>query len=64
MSNLDEKLYDIYLTYKDHENPPVPIDTIKEYLELQGISLENGGEINSQNTDEKNRKSTGGTEVE
>lgn len=64
MSNLDEKLYDIYLTYKDHENPQVPIDTIKEYLELQGISLENGGEINSQNTDEKNRKSTGGTEVE
>jgi hypothetical protein len=40
MSNLDEKLLDIYMTYKDHKNPAVPINTIKEYLKLQGISLE------------------------
>jgi hypothetical protein len=40
MSNLNEKLKDIYMTYKDNKNPPVPIETIKEYLELEGISLE------------------------
>lgn len=40
MSRLNENLKDIYLTYKDQKNPPVPIDTIKEYLELEGVSLE------------------------
>jgi len=40
MSNLNEKLLDIYITYKNHENPPVPLDTIKEYLELEGIILD------------------------
>ena len=25
MSGLNEKLKDIYHTYKDHENPPVPV---------------------------------------
>jgi hypothetical protein len=37
MLTLNEKLKDIYMTYKDHENPPVPIETIKEYLELEGV---------------------------
>ena len=37
MSRLNEKLYDIYMTFKDQKNPPVPIETIKEYLELEGI---------------------------
>ena len=40
MSTLNEKLYDIYMTFKDHDNPPVPISTIKEYLELEGVTLE------------------------
>lgn len=40
MLSLNEKLLDIYITYKDNENPPVPIETIKEYLELEGISLD------------------------
>jgi len=40
MSTLNEKLLDIYMTYKDDSKPPVPIDTIKEYLELEGIPLE------------------------
>ena len=40
MSTLNEKLFDIYITYKDHVNPPVPINTIKEYLELEGFSLD------------------------
>lgn len=30
----------IYDQYKEHENPPVPIVEIKEYLELEGIELE------------------------
>ena len=37
MLSLNEKLLDIYITYKDNENPPVPIETIKEYLELEGV---------------------------
>jgi hypothetical protein len=40
MSPLNEKLLDIYMTYKDHKQPPVPVDTIKEYLVLEGISLD------------------------
>lgn len=40
MSKLNEKLIDIYYTFKDYDNPPVPIETIKEYLKLEGISLE------------------------
>ena len=40
MYSLNEKLKDIYMTYKDHKNPPVPIGTIKEYLELEGVLLE------------------------
>jgi hypothetical protein len=39
MSSLNEKFYDIYMTFKDHKNPPVPIETIKEYLELEGVLL-------------------------
>lgn len=44
MYSLNEKLKDIYLTYKDHKNPPVPLDTIKEYLELEGVSLDDENE--------------------
>jgi len=40
MIGLNEKLKDIYKTYKDHENPPVPIKKIKKYLRLSGVSLE------------------------
>jgi len=40
MSGLNEKLKDIYQTYKDHENPPVPVKKIKEYLKLSGVFLE------------------------
>lgn len=43
MSNsLNEKLKDIYKTYKDYENPPVPVKKIREYLELSGVNLEEG----------------------
>lgn len=44
MSSLNEKFYDIYRTFKDHKNPPVPIDTIKEYLELEGVFLDDENE--------------------
>ena len=40
MSGLNEKLKDIYQTYKDHENPPVPVKKIREYLKLSGVLLE------------------------
>lgn len=39
MLSLNEKLRDIYNTYKDSLNPPVPIEVIKEYLELEGVFL-------------------------
>lgn len=64
LSTLTDKLLDIYITYKDDENSPVPLDTIKEYLELEGISLEDVGKIDSQDTDEKIRESIGGAEFE
>ena len=35
-----DKLKDIYQTYKDDKNPPVPIKEIKEYLELSGIKVD------------------------
>lgn len=38
-SVLTKKLLIIYLAYKDDPNPPVPIDTIKEFLELEGEVL-------------------------
>lgn len=37
---LNDKLKNIYQTYKDQENPPVPIEIIKEYLELCGVKLD------------------------
>ncbi len=40
MLNLNEKLKDIYMTYRDHENPPVPLKAIREYLELEGVELD------------------------
>ncbi|MDI9435695.1 MAG: hypothetical protein QM396_06785 [Euryarchaeota archaeon] len=41
-TSLVEKLKDIYKTYKDHENPPVPVEKIREYLELSGVDIEEG----------------------
>jgi hypothetical protein len=40
MNNLNDKLKDIYLTYKDDVNSPVPLDIIKEYLELSGVEID------------------------
>ena len=40
MIEFDDKLKEIYKTYKDHDNPPVPVKKIKEYLELSGVSLD------------------------
>lgn len=40
MLTLNEKLYDIYMTFKDKKNPPVPLETIEEYLKLEKVSLE------------------------
>ena len=40
MSSLNEKLLDIYRTYKDKKHPPVPIATIKEFLILEGVNID------------------------
>lgn len=32
-----------YHTFKDYDNPPVPIDDIKEYLKLEGVQLDEKG---------------------
>lgn len=37
--HLNKKLKEIYFTYKDHPDPPVPLKTIKEFLEGEGIFL-------------------------
>jgi len=37
---LKDKLLAIYLNYKDKENPPVPLELIREYLELSGVKLD------------------------
>lgn len=34
-----------YRQYKDEKRPPVPVKLIKEYLELEGIVLEDTGEL-------------------
>jgi hypothetical protein len=41
LKRLDQKLKVIYYKHKDEKNPPVPIKTIKKYLELEGIDLDN-----------------------
>lgn len=42
MSNeLNNLLKQAYYLYKDEKNPPVPLKTIKEYLMLEGIVLDN-----------------------
>lgn len=64
MDTLNEKLKDIYMTYKDHENPPVPLDTIKEFLELEGISLEVKIDINPKKSSIEKKESIGGNEFE
>ena len=35
-----DKLKDIYRRYKDEENSSVPVEDIKEFLELSGVPLE------------------------
>ena len=40
MPNLNEKLKDIYITFKDVENPPVPLEIIREFLELEGVLMD------------------------
>jgi hypothetical protein len=37
---LNEILTKAYHQYKDESNPPVPLATIKEFLELEGINLD------------------------
>jgi hypothetical protein len=37
---LNKLLKQAYDQYKDVKNPPVPIEEIKEYLELEGIEIE------------------------
>jgi hypothetical protein len=37
---LEDKLLAIYLNYKDKKNPPVPLELIREYLELFGVNLD------------------------
>jgi hypothetical protein len=37
---LQNILIKAYGRWKDDPNPPVPLETIKEYLELEGISFE------------------------
>ncbi|CEL23994.1 hypothetical protein [Methanobacterium formicicum] len=39
MSDFTNRMRDIYITYKDDENPPVPIDLIRDYLKLEGIII-------------------------
>lgn len=42
MSNeLNDVLLKTYTRWKDHENPPVPIPEIREFLESEGVSLGN-----------------------
>ncbi|WP_048203989.1 hypothetical protein [Methanobacterium formicicum] len=37
---LNDVLKRSYIFWKDDPCPPVPLDLIKEYLELEGVSLE------------------------
>ncbi len=37
---LNKLLIKAYYCYKDYKNPPVPVNTIKEFLELEGIKVE------------------------
>ncbi len=40
MSNeLNILLKQVYYHYKNYKNPPVPLELIKEFLELEGINL-------------------------
>ena len=43
--NLTKEFNDLlkhfYFSYIDKENPPIPLKTIKDYLELEGVTLEN-----------------------
>jgi len=45
MIGFDDRLKKVYNTYKNHNNPPVPIKKIKEYLELSGISLDEDEDV-------------------
>jgi len=37
----NDLLKHFYFSYIDKENPPIPLKTIKDYLELEGVTLEN-----------------------
>lgn len=37
---LNKVLKKVYYTYKDDNNPPIPIELIKEYLAPEGVNLE------------------------
>lgn len=37
LKSLDEKLKIIYDEHKNDTNPPVPVKTIRKYLELEGV---------------------------
>lgn len=37
---LNQLLKEAYHRYKDDPNPPVPLKTIKEFLEFEGVPLE------------------------
>jgi hypothetical protein len=37
---LNNVLIKAYFQFKDYDNPPVPITEIKEYLEFEGVELE------------------------
>lgn len=38
---LNELLIKAYRRWLDEPDPPVPVDTIREYLELEGVPLDN-----------------------
>lgn len=41
MSNeFNDLLQQVYNQYKGYKNPPIPLLEIKEYLELEGVNLE------------------------
>lgn len=43
MSKLDNLLKEAYHSWKDDPDPPIPIETIKEYLALKGVRVDDSG---------------------
>jgi hypothetical protein len=44
VKSFDEKLKTIYDEHKNDTNPPVPVKTIRKYLELEGVFDDNKNE--------------------